>query len=49
MNDFDKEIKKVFTKEVQLSDDFKSSVRSTIQTIQNSETSRKRKKNKSVI
>ena len=46
MNDFDKEIKKVFTKEVQLSDDFKSSVRSTIQTIQNSETSRKRKKNK---
>ena len=46
MNDFDKEIKKVFTKEVELSDDFKNSVRSTIESIQNSETSRKRKKNK---
>lgn len=46
MNDFDKEIKKVFTKEVELSDDFKNSIRSTIETIQNSETSKKRKKNK---
>ena len=46
MNDFDKEIKKVITKEVELSDDFKNSIRNTIETIQNSETSRKRKKNK---
>ena len=46
MNDLDKEIKKVITKEVELSDDFKNSIRSTIETIQNSETSKKRKKNK---
>ena len=46
MNDFDKEIKKVITKEVELSDDFKNSIRTTIETIQNSDASRKRKKNK---
>lgn len=45
MNDFDKQIKKVMTKEVEVSEDFKNVVRSTIEKIQNSETSRKRNKN----
>ena len=37
MDDFDKEIKKIITKEVKLSEDYKSSVRNTINNcIQNS-------------
>ena len=34
MNDFDKEIKKVMTKEIELSEDFKNGIRSTIDKIQ---------------
>ena len=45
MNDFDKEIKKVMTKEIELSETFKSGVRETIEKIQNSETGKKRNKN----
>lgn len=44
MNDFDKEIKKVITKEIELSEDFKNGVRSTIDKIQNSETRKSRNK-----
>ena len=43
MNDFDKEIKKVMTKEIELSETFKSGVRETIEKIQNSKTSKKQK------
>lgn len=46
MNDFDKKIKKIVTKEIELPEDFKSSVRSTIEKIQNSETSKKQNNNK---
>ena len=42
MNDFDKEIKKAMTKEIELSEDFKNGVRNTIEKIQNSETRKSR-------
>ena len=50
MNDFDKEIKQVITKEVELSEDFKSSVKNTIEKcFQNSKTSRKRLVKKNTV
>ena len=50
MNDLDKEIKKVITKEITLSEDFKSSVRNTIEDcFQNSKTTRKRLANQNTV
>ena len=50
MNDLDKEIKKVITKEITLSEDFKSNVRNTIEDcLQNSKTIRKRLAKKNTV